>query len=384
MASLVSRPNGHFWVQITIGPARKTIRLGKLPRRSAEEFRRKIETINALRIAGLPYDEATASWLTRLDPVMSARLETCGLIEKRPAQTITEMLLHVFKNLAVKKSTRTSYENVRRNLLEFFGPNRKIATITPGDCEEFSKWLATHNEVRKDGVMSKATVVGRTRRARQFFNTAVKKRWIPTNPFHEIRIVGNQVNESRMHYVPLEHIEALMQEMPDNEYRLILGMARFAGMRTPSEPMAIKWEHVDWSKGTIAIHSPKTGVRVCPIFSELRPYLERQWDAADESPWVISRHRITGQALTSVVVRALNRLGIEVWPRLFQNCRSSAETDLLTRFPVFTVCRWLGNSPKVVQRHYAQVTQQSIDEACGKPVGKTIVPTQPATEASQL
>jgi integrase len=364
MASLVTRANGDFWVQVKVEGTRKTVRLGKIPRRAAEEVCRRIEVINACRLAGVSPDESTAGWLSKVDSDLASRLAACGLIEKRPVQSLREFLDYVFGQLSVKDSTLTSYENVRRNLLDFFGGNRMIASITPGDAEEFARWLATRNEVRKDGAMSEATVAGRVRRARQFFNSAVKKRWLAGNPFAEVR-VGSQVNESRQVFVSADTIARVMEELPDDEYRLILALARWGGLRCPSEPLALRWDHINWDAGTMRVEAPKTGTRVVPIFKELRPYLDRAWEEADESPWVIRRYRITGQAMSSIVTRAIWRAGVPIWPKLFQNLRSTRETELMERFPIHVVCKWIGNSPKIAARHYLQVTEDHLAAATG-------------------
>jgi integrase len=369
MASLVTRPNGHWWVQIKIDGIRKTIRLGNhIDKRGAEEMRRRIAALNASRLAGISPDEATASWVGKLDRDLHRRLAATGLIASRNAYTLGEFLEYVFTQLEVKESTRISYTNVKRNLLDFFGPSKAINSISAGDAGEFSRWLATQNGVRKDKLMSKATVSGRTRRARQFFNLAVKKRWLTENPFSGIRVASQQ-NPEKMRFVDQETIQKVMEELPDDEYRLILALARFGGLRCPSEPLALRWEHINWDAGTMRVEAPKTGTRIVPIFEELRPYLDRVWESLDDSPWagpwVISRHRITGQAMTSIVTRAVYRAGVPIWPKLFQNLRATRETELMERFPVHVVCKWIGNSPKIAAQHYLQVTEDHVAAATG-------------------
>lgn len=357
MASLVARPSGEFWVQIKVGDARKTVRLGKLPRRAAEEVRRRIETLNACRLAGIIPDEATAAWLGKLSSELSSRLAACGLIEAKPAHTLHEFLRYFFRSLDVKPSTVLSYEHVQRNLLDYFGGDRQIASITAGDADEFCRYLS--------GIgLSKATVAGRSRRARQFFRTAVKKKWISENPFEDIR-PGSQTNPERQVYVPMEHVLAVIDQMPCDEYRAILALARIAGMRVPSEPLALEWSHINWEAGTMAIHATKTGLRTCPIFEDLRPYIERLWDRAGESPFVISRYRNTVQCMASIVTRAIGRAGVPLWPKLFQNLRASAETDLMEKYPLHVVCQWIGNSPRIAAKHYLMVTKAHIEQATG-------------------
>lgn len=372
MAALVARPNGHYWIQITVGPVRKTIRLGAIHRKSAEVFRGKIESLNACRLAGISPDEATSAWVRALSPEMSLRLQACGLLERRAAHTLNEFLVYVFSKLSVKGSTFSSYSNVRRNLIDYFGEARPIGSITIADAEEF------HAHLKK--TLSQATASGRARRAKQFFNYAVKKRWLLENPFSSLRF-ASQANTDRQAFVPASDVEKVMNELPDDEYRLILALARYAGCRVPSEPLALTWQDIDWKNGMITLRAPKTGTRQFPIFAELKPYLEAAWDGAGNSPWVIAKHRITGQAMTSIIVRAVGRAGVPLWSKLFQNCRSTRETELLERFPLHCVCKWLGNSPRIAARHYLQITKAHIEAATGARSGEA---PREATEDQQF
>ena len=61
--------------------------------------------------------------------------------------------------------------------------------------------------------------------------------------------------------------------------------------------------------------------------------------------------------------RIIQRAGLQPWPRLFQNLRSSRETELMERFPIHTVTAWLGNTPAVAMRHYLQVRDEDFARA---------------------
>jgi len=57
--------------------------------------------------------------------------------------------------------------------------------------------------------------------------------------------------------------------------------------------------------------------------------------------------------------------GLEAWPRLFHNLRSSWETELLETFPVPVVSLWMGHDAKVCLKHYAQTTDDHYARAVG-------------------
>ena len=61
--------------------------------------------------------------------------------------------------------------------------------------------------------------------------------------------------------------------------------------------------------------------------------------------------------------KIIERAGRTPWPRLFQNLRSSRETELAEQFPLQVVTGWLGNSPKVALRHYLQITDDHFAKA---------------------
>ncbi|MGF1579973.1 MAG: hypothetical protein ACFCD0_11485 [Gemmataceae bacterium] len=63
--------------------------------------------------------------------------------------------------------------------------------------------------------------------------------------------------------------------------------------------------------------------------------------------------------------KLVKRAGLESWPRLFHNLRSSRETELLEDSPVHVVAAWMGQDPKVSLKHYAQTTAEHFERATG-------------------
>jgi hypothetical protein len=48
---------------------------------------------------------------------------------------------------------------------------------------------------------------------------------------------------------------------------------------------------------------------------------------------------------------------------LFQNLRSTRETELAESWPEHVVCAWIGNSKAVAKEHYLQVTEEHFERA---------------------
>ena len=60
-------------------------------------------------------------------------------------------------------------------------------------------------------------------------------------------------------------------------------------------------------------------------------------------------------------------LALKPWTKLFQNMRASRQTELEETFPSHVVCRWMGNSVKVAQKHYLQTTEDHYKKATQNP-----------------
>ena len=95
------------------------------------------------------------------------------------------------------------------------------------------------------------------------------------------------------------------------------------------------------------------------MFPELQPYLQEAFELASPgAEEVISRYRKSNANLRTQLLRILRKAGVEPWPRLFQNLRATRETELADAFPLHVVTTWLGNTPKVADKHYLQVTPE--------------------------
>ncbi len=205
-------------------------------------------------------------------------------------------------------------------------------------------------------------------------------RLITENPFADMGDCSVKSNKSRQFFLLREDADKVLAACPDNEWRLIFALARFGGLRTPSETLLLRWDDVDWERGRLLIRSPKTehhegkDSRFVPIFPELRPYLDTAWEqAADGAEFVIARRRGSNINLRTQLLRIIPKTGLTAWPKLFQNLRATRETELAETYPLHVVVAWLGNSQLVAAKHYLQVTDEHFAKA-------TQNPTQMGTE----
>ena len=139
--------------------------------------------------------------------------------------------------------------------------------------------------------------------------------------------------------------------------------------------LRLRWGDVDWEKMRFAVHATKTehhvgsGIRQVPIFPELLPHLQGCFEQADPgTEYVITRYRASNANLRTQLTRIIKRAGLMPWPKLFQNLRSTRETELAETFPMQVVCAWIGNSQSVAAKHYLQVTEDHFRKAVQNPV----------------
>jgi hypothetical protein len=180
-------------------------------------------------------------------------------------------------------------------------------------------------------------------------------------------------HRERFYFVTREETQKVIEACPDAEWRLIVALARYGGLRCPSEHFALRWRDIDWEHDKIRVASPKTEhhpggeSRVIPLFPELRPYLEEAFEQAKPGvEYVLGPHYrndATNVNLRSRLLDIIWRAGLKEWPKLFQNMRSSRETELADAFPAHVVCAWIGNSEPVAAKFYLQVTDEHFVRA---------------------
>jgi len=173
-----------------------------------------------------------------------------------------------------------------------------------------------------------------------------------------------------MVFVTREQIGAVLEACPDAEWRLLVALARYGGLRVPSEALALKWEDIDWSRDRFRVPSPKTehhegkDHRWVPIFPELLPSLRDARELAlPGDPYCITRYRDPKVNLRTQFQRIIRRAGVEPWAKLWQNLRSTRQTELADLFPAHVTSAWIGNSVVIAKEHYLQVTDEHFEKA---------------------
>lgn len=117
------------------------------------------------------------------------------------------------------------------------------------------------------------------------FRFARRSRFILANPFDDVK--RGVIASDRTEYIDAATATLVIDAMKDSQWRLLVALARWGGLRVPSEPSLLKWGDINWAENRFRVHSPKTehhhggASRVVPIFPELRPYLEERFEEAE-------------------------------------------------------------------------------------------------------
>jgi len=364
VASIAKDPNGRKRL-LFVAPDgnRKAVRLGKIPQRAAEAVKVKVESLLASKVSGCPWDNETARWVAELPDELADKLAGAGLIPARDKAALGTFLESYIESRAdVKPLTKKKYETTRKGLVKFFGAGRRLREITPGDAKlwrlDFAKRGKAENTTRKHTAVAKL-----------FFGAAVERGLIPSNPFAGLKATILP-NRERFYFVTREETRKVIDACPDAQWRLIVGLSRYGGLRCPSETLSLGWRDIDWERGRVKVTSPKTAhhpggeSRIIPLFPELRLLLEEVWEQAEPGAvHVITQYRDTNQNLRSRLLDIIWSAGLKEWPKLFQNMRSTRETELAERYPMHVVCQWIGNSEPVAAKHYLQVTDDHFKQA---------------------
>lgn len=347
---------------------RRKIRLGDMAKKAAEAIALKVQTLADYSSAGLPPDAELSAWLAKIGDELAGKLAKVGLIAQREAAAAADTKLAAFLDAYangrtdVKAGTKLNFLQARDYLVEYFGEDRDMRTISAGDADDWRIWLKTQ--------LGDNTLRRHCGRAKQFFRAAVRKRLIADNPFGDMKECEVRANRDRDYFITRDQAAKVLAACPDLEWQLLFALSRYGGLRCPSEHLGLRWGDIDWERGRMTVRSPKTehhegkGSRTLPIFPELRPYLEAAWDAAAEgAEFVIARHRHKNINLRTQLERVIERAGLKTWPKLFQNLRASRATELATEYPAHVAADWLGHSRLVAAEHYWQVTDADFAKA---------------------
>ena len=370
MASVTTRTNGSRFIGFTASNGkRRTIYLGKVPRRQAEAARVKVEDLVSASITGHTPADETSRWLAGLNDRMIDKLARVGLTLPRQAFTVREWLTQYLDDRKgeLKPESHRKLGQTRDKLLAYMDPQTPLRAITTKQAAEWRRWL-------RDQKLSEAAVKTHSGNAKTIMLEAVRRKLIEENPFQHLK--SGPTPSQHRRYVDADEIALVIDACPDAEWKLFFGLARYAGLRIPSESHLLTWADVNWERARLTVRSPKTEhhlgheQRYVPITPKLMTLLQDRFDESQEG----DSHLVTirGQGRIMKQVRAIcDRAGVALWARLWQTLRASCEKEWAMTFPQYAVSKWIGHSITVSGRHYVNdVPDELFDLAAATAIGE--------------
>lgn len=354
MASLFKR--GKSWViQYEAGSERKTLSIGRLAAASARSVCAHVEHLISAKASATAVPPATAGWLTQIDDDLHQRIAAHKLTLPRHQVTLADFAEdYKARRPDWGAGTCAQYDLATSDAEKFWGADRRLDAINRADVDALKADLTTR--------LSTATVRKRLRLLKHIFKAAIRSGLIMINPVDD-QVVSGGNNRDRLVYVPADNALALTDELY-GEVRLIVLLARFAGLRVPSEPNTLKLSDVDFERETLRVYSPKTKTsRTVPMLPVVRDELLKAFDRVPEGGEDVLQAKLKLPVIRRVVEAAITRAGLKQWPRLIQNLRASFATDCVRNLPANTAAALCGHSRNVAAEHYWSVGEDDIASA---------------------
>lgn len=386
MASLsTSRDGSHRVLFKAADGSRQTIYCGKIAKKKAQDILRHVEELEAARLDGGRPSEATSRWLAEISDELRGKLVKHGIAKpkaspEKPRGTTLSELIDLYRDRPKWRNkapaTIRNYEQHFRHMTALIGGDTEVMEVSEAEAEDFHGLLM--EEKPDGGGLERSTANRVCDTASMLFRFARKSRLIHANPFEEVE--RGSIATKRRAFVDAATATLVIDAMKDTQWRLLVALSRWAGLRIPSEPRLLRWGDIDWERNRFTVHSPKTRhhgagheKRVIPIFPELRPYLDQQFEEAEEGEELVLPFMkpLDDVAFGCQLRRTIAKLGLEVWPRVFHSMRSTRQTELQETFPAHVVCSWLGNSEVIARKHYLQTTDEHFDRATRNPTQHT-------------
>ena len=300
---------------------------------------------------------AAKAYFENAPPALQKRFAVIGIAARQVTLPLSEAWDEFVRDRRIEKEkTVYSYKNTYEWLERTVGRNTPIDQVDK----------ATAERVQRVFVESLAAITASLHivKIAAFWNWAVDKGYATSNPFKELKKLKVPPNKKLL-YVDHETIDAVLDVCPTQEWRALIALWRYGGLRR-NEPFGLAKGEIDLERRTLTVFASKTessskgGYRTLPIFDRLyKELLPFQGVPPGEIFTSISTHNIN-RRFGALIKRA----GFTPWARAIHNLRASFENDLVAAgFPAHVVADWLGHTTAVQNAHYLQVMSEYFDRA---------------------
>jgi integrase len=367
MASLYQCKNKNWILDINQGGKRRRFRLGSITKRSADSIKAHIVALIEAKRAGDAVPARTEAWLQDCDTRLRGQLEKLGLVKAIKASKQVTLGKHVdqfIKCRTSKTSTKISYQQTIAKLLSHFGAATLLTEIDALGADE---WVAG----LRDAGNANATVGKHVKNAKAIFNCAVEWEYLDNSPMRKIPKVS-QANPARGQYVEDSVIRQVLNHETNPDVRTVIALARYCGLRVPSEVKDLTWGHVDLAGRKLRIVAPKLAnkpeqqMRNVPIPGIVESML-RALPRGKRDDLVFPR-LLSAQYLGRRLKEICQHLGIPMWPRALQNLRASCAIDYSRSVSPPVAAKFMGHSMLVAETHYVSPQQSDYQRIIDDPI----------------
>lgn len=395
MATLTK--DGKTWrIRYVDGDGRRHgIRLPGFTKNQAAPVLSRVKELLVAKTANQQMEIHTATWLADVDDSLHQKLVKGGLVGERVPDpepeteelpigpTLGEFLdgfirrgRTVKDGLKASRQTLNKWKGTRDLLTQCFDSGRPLNEFTLEDGRTFRSWMEKRKIAKTGrnttGSMSENSMRQRMANCKTFFNYAVEEQLIESNPFRRQHSSLVKHDKGKMN-IPVEVIAKVIEAAPNVQWRLLIALWRYCGLRK-MEPMNLQWSDVLWSEGKLRVVATKTSHhegkanRYVPI-RDVESYLLDAAELRTDDGRIINQYRASMSNLHKPMVNLVEAAGIEVWPNLFKNLRSSCENDWLTarEAPAHVIAGWMGHSVDVQNDHYAMVSEGHFESFNSRP-----------------
>jgi integrase len=374
-----------YRIEFRYGGHRFGFSLGACGASWAHEFKAQLERLLVAKGLNRAPSPDTAEWLERLPNREFAKLSACGLVDvSHRALTLGAHIAQMLKDHPISTGGEAARKQAHESLKLHFGADRQIRTITEADAKAW--WGTIIAPAEGTRALAIATRYKRLKDCKAVFNAAVRYGKIVKSPFTNIRASGSQVNPRRQHYITHESLDKfLTSEAISLELKSLLALARFAGLRCPSEAINLRWADIDFAENKMFVPNAKLGCggckdpwRVVPMRGRLKTVLGELFAATPAGEELVFggvRARIA-KSPWHWLKRAFKLLEVTPWEKPWQNLRASYVTELRQNgLSAVQIAKWSGHSVKVANQHYVLEIESdfqaaiNLDGTCGLFVG---------------
>ena len=374
MATIGNDSNGRRRVLfIDQDGSRKTVRLGKASAKQAEGVKALVESLQAVQVTGI-LDPTTAARVRDLSDDMHDRLARVGLVEPRQSMTLGGWLETYLADRTpqLKPESLRKLKATKALLLKHFPADLPLRKLT---AKAASEWRAGLTQ-------SLASIKTHSGNAKSIMAEALRRKLVPENLFDHLKSGATPSAYNR--FITDDETARLIEAAPGTQWPLLIGLARYAGLRVPSETHLLTLGDVDFSRAKLTVRSPKTEghegheQRIVPIDPRLMTLLDARFhEMGDGDIYLVS---ITGQGNMQRWLRKITKAAaVEPWKRTWQTLRSSCERAWAMHFPQFAVSKWIGHSMQISDRHYTGNGMGGVPEELFRRAAQNPAQSMPAT-----